>query len=116
LKHQSSLQLWSASPVTIASTTSYDFSSALTQAFTDGSADPMVMLATGVYGMYSGDLNQDGFIDVSDYPTFEVDADNSAYNGLYNLASDLNGDSFVDISDYPVYDVNSSLGLYSQHP
>ena len=58
----------------------------------------------------------DEYIDVSDYPLFEADIDNSAFNGLYNLVSDLNGDSFVDISDYPVYDVNSSLGLYSQHP
>jgi hypothetical protein len=116
LKHQSSLQLWSANPVTIASTTSYNFSSALTQAYTDGSADPMVLLATGVYGMYSGDLNQDGFIDVSDYPTFEVDADNSAYNGLYNLASDLNGDTFVDVTDYPIFDLNNSLGIYAQMP
>ncbi len=116
LKHQSSLQLWSANPVTIASTTSYNFSSALTQAYTDGSADPMVMLATGVYGMYSGDINQDGFIDVSDYPLFEADADNSAYNGLYNLASDLNGDTFVDVTDYPIFDLNNSLGIYAQMP
>jgi surface protein len=116
LLHHNALQLWSANPITISTATTYDFSSALTQAYADGSADPMVLLAPGVYGMYSGDINQDEYIDVSDYPLFEADIDNSAFNGLYNLVSDLNGDSFVDISDYPVYDVNSSLGLYSQHP
>jgi hypothetical protein len=74
------------------------------------------MLATGVYGMYSGDLNQDGYIDVSDYPLFEADADNSAYNGLYNLASDLNGDTFVDVTDYPIFDINNAIGIYAQMP
>jgi hypothetical protein len=116
LKHQNSLQLWSANAITITSTTSYNFSNALTKAYTDGSADPMVLLATGVYGMYSGDINQDGYIDVSDYPLFETDANNSAYNGLYNLASDLNGDTFVDVTDYPIFDINNSLGIYAQMP
>jgi hypothetical protein len=116
LKHLNSVQLWSASPVTITSTTSYDFSTALTQAYTDGSTDPMALLAAGVYGMYSGDINQDEYIDGSDYSVYEIDVDNSTNLGLFSLPSDLNGDTYVDGSDFPLFDINSSNSLYSQHP
>jgi hypothetical protein len=117
LKHLNSLQLWSADPVTISSTTSYNFSTALTQAYTDGSnIDPMALLAPGVYGMYSGDINQDEYIDGSDYSVYEADVDNSNNLGLFSLPSDLNGDTYVDGSDYPFFDVNSTNNLYSQHP
>ena len=116
LKNQNVLQLWSANPVTIASTTTYDFSSALTQAYTDGSTDPMALLAPGVYGMYSGDINQDEYIDGSDYSIYELDVDNSTNLGLFNLASDLNGDTYVDGSDYPLFDINSANSVYAQHP
>jgi len=116
LKHQSSLQLWSANAITISSTTAYDFSTSLSQAFTDGSTDPMAFLATGVYGMYSGDINQDEYIDGSDYSVYEIDVDNSTNGGVFNLASDLNGDTYVDGSDYPLFDINSANSVYSQHP
>jgi hypothetical protein len=116
LKHQNSVQLWSAAAVAITSTTAYNFSTALTQAYTDGSTDPMVLLPTGIYGMYSGDINQDEYIDGSDYSIYEVDVDNSTNLGLFSLASDLNGDTYVDGSDFPLFDINSSNSLYSQHP
>ena len=116
LKHQNSVQLWSAAAVAITSSTTYNFSTALTQAYTDGSTDPMVLLATGIYGMYSGDINQDEYIDGSDYSIYEVDVDNSTNLGLFSLASDLNGDTYVDGSDFPLFDINSSNSLYSQHP
>ncbi|UPT71110.1 MAG: YDG domain-containing protein [Flavobacterium sp. JAD_PAG50586_2] len=116
LKHRSSLQLWSANPVLISESTAYDFSTGLDQAYTDGSFEPMATLAPGVYGMYSGDLNQDDFIDPADFPSFELDQDNSAINGLYLLSGDMNGDTFVDPADYPVYDGNAYLGLFAQYP
>lgn len=116
LKHRSSLQLWSANPVLISESTDYDFSTDLGQAYTDGSFEPMATLAPGVYGMYSGDLNQDDFIDPADFPSFELDQDNSAINGLYLLSADMNGDTFVDPADYPVYDGNAYLGLFAQYP
>lgn len=116
LKHRSSLQLWSANPVLISESTDYDFSTGLDQAYTDGSFEPMATLAPGVYGMYSGDLNQDDFIDPADFPSFELDQDNSAINGLYLLSADMNGDTFVDPADYPVYDGNAYLGLFAQYP
>jgi hypothetical protein len=100
----------------ISESTAYDFSTGLAQAYTDGSFDPMAMLAPGVYGMYSGDLNQDDFIDPADFPLFELDQDNSAINGIYLLSGDMNGDTFVDPADYPVYDGNAYLGLFAQYP
>jgi len=116
LKHQNALQLWSANAITISSTTAYNFSTSLSQAYTDGSTDPMALLAAGVYGMFSGDINQDEYIDGSDYSVYELDVDNSTNLGLFNLASDLNGDTYVDGSDYPLFDINSANSLYSQHP
>ena len=116
LKHQNSVQLWSAAAVAITSSTTYNFSTALTQAYTDGSTDPMVLLAPGVYGMYSGDINQDEYIDGSDYSVYEIDVDNSTNLGLFSLPSDLNGDTYVDGSDFPLFDINSTNSLYSQHP
>jgi hypothetical protein len=116
VKHQSGLQLWSASPVTIASTTAYDFSDNIAKAYTDGSNPPMALLASGVYGLYTGDVNGDEFIDITDFSLFEIDVDNSTILGLYSLPSDFNGDTFVDLTDYPVFDFNNSLSLYAQHP
>ena len=116
LKHKNSLQIWSASPVSISALTSYNFSTALSQAFTDGSANPLAMLAPGVYGMHTGDINQDDYIDGSDYPLFEVDVDNSTNLGWFFLPSDLNGDTYVDGSDYPLFDFNSANSVYAQFP
>jgi hypothetical protein len=116
IKHQSALQLWSASPITIATSTSYDFSDDVNNAYTDGSNPPMALLAPGVYGLYTGDVNGDEFIDAADLNVFELDVENSSLLGLFNLPSDFNGDTYVDAADYSIFDYYSTLGLYSQHP
>jgi hypothetical protein len=116
LKHQSALQLWSASPVAISSTTAYDFSDNISKAYTDGSNPPMALLASGVYGLYTGDVNGDEYVDAADLNVFELDVENSSLLGLFNLPSDFNGDTYVDAADYSIFDYYSTLGLYSQHP
>ena len=61
-------------------------------------------VTTYTFAMFSGDINQDGFIDVFDYPQY--DSDN--FNQLSGyLPTDLNGDGFVDVFDFPVYDKNN---------
>ena len=57
-----------------------------------------------IYCFYSGDVNQDGLIDIQDL--------SSADNDLYNFASgyldtDVNGDNYVDISDVVIIDNNA---------
>jgi hypothetical protein len=54
--------------------------------------------------MYSGDVNQSGFIDISDY----LIIDNDSYNfrtGL-RLPADLNGDNTVDLTDMQIGENN----------
>ncbi|PJE45264.1 MAG: hypothetical protein CUR32_00070 [Flavobacterium sp.] len=95
VKHRNALETWSANAIAVgASPSTYDFTTAASQAY----GDNMKMLAEGVYGFYTGDINQDGFIEGSDFPFLFNDIDNFL-EGYH--ATDLNGDGFVEGSDYP---------------
>jgi hypothetical protein len=109
VKHRNTIATWSASAVTMGATTSYDFTTAATQAY----GDNMIEVATGVYAMFTGDINQDEFVDPFDYPSFELDNFNFA-SGY--LSTDLNGDGFVDPFDYPVFELNNFNFVMSAHP
>lgn len=102
--HRNSIATWTANPVTFSASTNYDFTSSISSAFGSNLADD----GTGVFMLFSGDINQDGSVDFNDYP----DLDFSSSNGdLGYYATDLNGDASVDFNDYPVIDLNSSLGV-----
>ena len=66
-----------------------------------------------IFAIYSGDINQDGNIDLSDFPFW--DDDNSNFNFGF-LATDLNGDGNVDLSDYPFWDANNANFVYAHRP
>ncbi|MFM2156163.1 MAG: hypothetical protein RL516_912, partial [Bacteroidota bacterium] len=108
INHRNTVQTWSADLVTMAATTSYDFTTAATSAF----GDNMIEVEAGIFAMYTGDINQDEFIDPFDYPSFELD--NVTFAGGY-LATDLNGDGFVDPFDYPVFELNNVNFVMSAH-
>jgi hypothetical protein len=110
VKHRNSIETWSASPITISSVTAYDFSNGISKAYSSNQS----AVGNGQYALFSGDINQDGYIDGSDYPDFDADSQNGVY-GIY-IATDLNGDGYVDGSDYPLFDANSQYGLYSITP
>jgi hypothetical protein len=113
LKHRNSLEVWSAAPVTITSTGSYDFSTSLSSAYTDGFNDAMKLVSEGKYAMYVGDVNQDGTVDVLDAQI----TDNSAANFLFGYdASDCNGDGSTDVLDLQLIDNNGALLLYYARP
>ena len=57
----------------------------------------------GVFAIYSGDVNQDGTIDISDQADLSNDLSNFAFG---YVLTDLNGDSFVDIVDQSILDNN----------
>ncbi len=103
VKHRNSIETWSASGVayTKGSTTSYDFTTAATQAY--GSNE--VEVATGVYGIYGGDCNQDGYVDPLDLSM--VDQDSFNYVSGRAGVTDVNGDGFVDPLDLSIVDQNS---------
>ncbi len=108
--HRNTVQTWSANPVPVGAVpASYDFTTAANKAF----GDNMVQIGS-VWAFYTGDLNQDEFIDVNDFPDF----DNDSFNGVAfeYKATDMNGDGFVDVNDFPVFDNNSFNGVTSIHP
>ena len=111
IKHRNTIQTWSAIPVNCTvSTTEYDFTAAQNKAF----GDNQVEVQTGKWAFYTGDLNQDDFIDGNDFPAFDTDS----FNGVAQVyvATDMNGDGFVDGNDFPVFDVNSFNGVSAVYP
>ena len=68
---------------------------------------------SGVFGFYTGDINQDGFIEASDFAPLFNDNDNFA-EGYYT--TDLNGDGFVEAFDYPILFNNSDNFIETLHP
>jgi hypothetical protein len=113
LKHRNSIETWSAEPVTIASTTSYDFSTSMSAAYGNGFNDPMKSISVDRYAIYGGDVNQDGTVDIFDSQITENDASNLLFG--YD-ASDCNGDGSSDIFDMQLIENNSTLLLYYARP
>jgi hypothetical protein len=87
----------------------YDFTTAADKAY----GNNMIQLESGVYGFYSGDLNQDGFVESGDYPSLYNDSD-AGLEGYYS--TDLNGDGFVESGDYPILFNNSDSGIEISRP
>ena len=110
VRHRNSIQTWSTAPVLMNPTgTTYNFSTAATQA----AGSNLVNDGSGVYMIYTGDINQDGAVDFNDYPSLDI-ASSSGVLGYDS--SDLNGDASVDFNDYPMIDINSSNGVLSTTP
>jgi hypothetical protein len=110
VKHRNAIQTWSAAAQPFGvSTATYDFTTAANKAY----GDNMIQLESGVYGFYSGDLNQDEAVDIFDFPLLLNDNDN--FSSGY-LSTDLNGDGAVDIFDFPLLLNNNDNFIYSSHP
>jgi hypothetical protein len=110
VKHRNAIQTWSATAQTVGATPlTYDFTTAANKAY----GDNMIQLESGVYGFYSGDLNQDEAVDIFDFPLLLNDNDN--FSSGY-LSTDLNGDGAVDIFDFPLLLNNNDNFIYSSHP
>jgi len=87
---------------------------ALAQSSTNNAyADNQVEVEPGIFAIFSGDLNQDGYIDPFDYTILEID--NLAFAYGY-VVSDLNGDGFVDPYDYVIFEKNNLNFVSSIHP
>lgn len=81
---------------------SYDFTNSASQAY--GSNQIQVSSNPSIFAVYSGDVNQDGVIDILDAGMIDDDAFNYATG---NLVTDLNGDMFVDVLDRAIADNNA---------
>ena len=110
VKHRNAVQTWSAAPHAVGATPSiYDFTDSASKAY----GSNMIEVGSGVFGFYSGDLNQDEVIDGSDSTDLINDIENFSF-GL--LATDLNGDGVVDGSDSTFLINNLENFIYSVHP
>jgi len=104
------VQTWSASPITILSTTpQYDFSTAANKAYGDNQWE----VETGVFAFYAGDVNQDLAVDGFDY--IDMDPDIVAGNSGY-LATDVDGNGSVDAFDFLMVSPNIDAGITIQAP
>ncbi len=93
IKHPNLIETVSAMPVSFAgSLITYDFTSGVNMAY----GNNLYELASGVYGIFTGDVNQDGVINLLDR-----EAINDAYlNTLQGyLSEDLNGDGIINLLD-----------------
>ncbi len=104
LNHRNAIETWSANPMafTHGYGQSYDFTPASSQSYGDN-----VVLKGTTWCLYSGDVNQDGTIDLSDITEIFNDATFFVLGHLLN--TDLNGDNYVDVSDILLAQNNSQL-------
>jgi len=101
--HRNSIETWSKSggeSFTQSGVSNFDFTTAASQAF--GSNQ---VLRLGKYCMWSGDVDQDGLIDINDASI----TDNDIFNFTTGyVRSDVNGDDIVDLADVSTVDNNSA--------
>ncbi len=96
VKHLNSIETWSKpGGINISTnqiTYEYDFTSERNQAYGNN-----LQLKSGKYCLYGGDVDQNGFIDLTDLIKIFNDSKNFI-TGSY-IPEDLNGDSIVDLTD-----------------
>ncbi len=110
VKHRNSIETWSALPVSLQTGDhlNYDFTSSASQSFAGNT-----VLKLGRYCIYSGDANQDGFVDGTDLTL----ADNDALLGVTGYVStDFNGDGTVDGTDLLIADNNGFIYAMKMTP
>ena len=105
VKHFNTIITWSKSGgeplVADNSVMNYDFTSSVTKAFGNN------MILVGLKAcMYSGDVDQNGFIDATDVSLIDNDAFNFV-SGV-RLSTDLNADNIVDETDFALVDNNAA--------
>lgn len=104
IKQRNTIETWSSSPVNYLQndTIDFDFTTSSSQAF--GNNMVQVNSNPDRFAIYSGDVNQDGAVDLTDGTLIENDAFNfvSGY-----VSTDLNGDNFADLADLSIADNNA---------
>ncbi|MBK9331640.1 MAG: proprotein convertase P-domain-containing protein [Ignavibacteria bacterium] len=104
IKHRNSIETWSSTVIKFTQftkQTSYNFTDLVTKAF--GNNMKQVDSSPVRFAVYSGDVNQDGTVDISDGSLIDNDAFNFA-SGY--LPTDINGDEVSDLADAVFADNN----------
>ena len=102
LTNRNAVQTWSANPITMTASNTYDFTTSAAQAFGTNQID---VSGSGLYAIYNGDVNQDLVVDGLDFNDWETDNNNFA--GGY-ITSDFNGDGVVDGLDFLIWEPNNN--------
>ena len=104
ITHRNSIETWSAAPqpVVQGGSYNYNFTTSASQAFGNN-----LILKSGRYCDYSGDVNQDGFVNLTDVIT--IFNASSVFTSGYTV-TDVNGDNIVDLTDI-TYAYNNSTNF-----
>ncbi len=99
VRHRNHLAIMSASRLEFqpGDTIHYDFSDAMTRAYSNGS-DPMKQIATGLFGMVAGDGDANGAVDDLDRQNVWLPQNGTAYS--YDKYGDFNLDGAIDAIDF----------------
>lgn len=99
IKHRNSIETWSASSQKFnALENTYDFSADVSKAYGNN-----LVKRGNKWCIYSGDINQDGYVNSTDLMLINGDAFD--FSSGY-LPSDLTGDNFIDLHDLVICDNN----------
>lgn len=110
VRHRNSIETWSASPVNFNSATlSYDFTDLITKAY----GSNLVNNGDNTFSIRSGDVNQDGAINSTDFTTIQSAAQ---VFGTGYILTDINGDRIAESTDYSLIENNVFLNIISMHP
>lgn len=112
ISHRNSVSVWSANPVLLGVNANYNFT-LLQNCYNNGVSPPLKLLPTGSYGLYAGDVNQDGGIDLSDLQIIEnqLSANNVGYNN-----TDCDGNLLIDTADRQLAENNAASFIYYARP
>lgn len=113
VKHLNSIETWSKfsgeNLINDGSIYNFDFTTAITQAYGNN-----LKLKGSKFCMYSGDVNQDGFVTLFDVIPIYNNA--SSFISGYYLKTDLTGDGIVDLTDVTICYNNSTSFIRLRHP
>ncbi len=109
VRHRNSIETWSGTGKSFTSNLlNYDFTTASSQAYGNN-----IKFKGTKWCIYSGDVNQDEFIDGADVADC-FNANNFGLSGY--VVTDLTGDDFVDGADVAIAFNNNNLGVGAQYP
>ncbi|MBL0103431.1 MAG: proprotein convertase P-domain-containing protein [Bacteroidetes bacterium] len=109
VKHRNSVATWSSGVVLLSgSGISFDFSTSASQAF----GSNQISVGAGKFAIRAGDLNQDGFVNHTDFT--QLNSSLGFVSGY--VTSDLTGDGYVESADYSLVETNAQLSISSMHP
>jgi hypothetical protein len=110
IRHRNSIPVSTPNAISFSGNSiNHDFTTSASQAYFDN----QIMLASGIYGMFGGDVDQDGSVGAFDM----IAVDNSSRNFLEGyFPEDVNGDAEVGAFDLIIVDNNSRNFVFEYLP